>query len=209
MHRFGALTCVLLLSTGVQAEDWPQWLGPLRNGASSETVAPWKGDPPVVWRQAVGDGFSVPVIADGRVFLHARVKDKEEEEILAFEAATGKPLWREAYPRVPFISAVGSGPRATPAVSQKRVYTYGITGVLTCSDAETGRRIWQVEPYKKFGVNTPGFGVCSSPLVVGDRVVVAVGGAGSSVVAFNAETGDMVWKALDEPASTCSPILFA
>ena len=203
------LTAFLILTAASRADDWPQWLGPNRNSVSSETVAVWKTPPRVAWRQVVGDGFSVPVIASGRVFLHAKVKDKEEEEVLALDAKTGKPLWREGYGRAPFISAVGSGPRATPAVLLDRVYTYGITGVLSCFQADTGKRLWQVEPYKKLGANLPGFGVCCSPLVVGNRVIVAVGGIGSSVVAFDADNGEIVWKALDEPASTCSPILFA
>jgi outer membrane protein assembly factor BamB len=150
----------------------------------------------------------MPVIAGERVFVHARIRERDEEEVVAFEAKTGKQIWRDAYPRAPYVSAVSVGPQATPTVVLDRVYTFGITGILSCYEAATGKRRWQVDAYKTFRAPLPTFGVCCSPLVVGDRVVVSVGGQGSSVVAFDTETGEVRWKALDEPASTASPVTF-
>jgi len=206
MSRAGLFTLFLVASTS-SAADWPQWLGPRRDGGTPEIVAPWADKPKVVWRQPAGAGFSVPVVAGGRVFIHAAVKDKEVEEVVAYDAATGKQLWRDSYERGPYTGAVTVGPQATPAVAGGRVYTYGITGVLSCYQAESGKRLWQINPYKKFGARLPTFGVCSSPLVVGDRIIVAVGGKGTSVVAFDADKGDVVWQVLDEPAATTSPVL--
>ncbi len=200
---------VVLVCSGLSwGADWPQWLGLNRDGTTPEKVLPWQEPPKVLWRVPVGDGFAVPVIAEGRVFVHARVPEKEAEEVLALDAQTGKQLWRQAYPRAPYSSLIGTGPRATPSVVLGRVYTYGITGLLSCYEAASGKPLWQVDVYQKLQVNQPRFGICCSPLVVGNRVLISVGGAGSAVAAFDTETGDVAWKALDGPISVASPILF-
>jgi outer membrane protein assembly factor BamB len=209
MVRFG-LPCVLVLSSAwsLAAADWPQWLGPKRDGSSSEKIEPWKEDPKEVWRAKVGVGFSSPVIANGRVFVHARVNGKEREELIAFDAKTGKEAWRSPYDRATYFSVLNTGPQATPTVAGKRIYSFGITGMLTCFETETGKQVWQVDTFKKLKAELPRFGVCCSPLVIGNRVLVAVGGKGSSIVAFDSENGEIAWQALDEPASTSSPVLF-
>src|SRR2546423_7923293 len=96
---------VFLLSVApVVAEDWPQWLGPRRDGSSSEKVAPWKDAPKVLWRIPVGEGHSSPVIAGGKVYLHTRVKNKDAEEVAAYGIADGKKAWSETYERGTFAS---------------------------------------------------------------------------------------------------------
>src|SRR5262245_62262058 len=98
------------------AADWPQWLGPKRDGGSAETVAPWTDPPKALWRAKVGAGFSSPVVAGGKVFVHARVPDRDREEVVAFDCATGNELWRTGYDRAPYQSVLNTGPQATPAV---------------------------------------------------------------------------------------------
>jgi outer membrane protein assembly factor BamB len=159
----------LLFSTVVRAGDWPQWLGPQRNGVSHESVGVWTDAPPVVWRQPVGNGFSVPVVADGTVFVHAAVPDKDEEEVSALDARTGDVLWRDSYTRATYRSELGVGPRATPSVVDGRLYTIGITGVLSCYSCASGERLWQTNPYDELKVSLPGFGVCSSPVIADGR----------------------------------------
>jgi outer membrane protein assembly factor BamB len=136
------------------------------------------------------------------------VGDKEEEEIIALDAKSGEVRWREPYTRPGYYSGINRGPQATPAVIGGRVYSFGVNGLLTCFDAESGKRVWQVHAHKQFNASLPRYGVCCSPLVVGNRVLVSVGGKGSSVVAFDTETGEAQWQAFDDPASTSSPILF-
>jgi outer membrane protein assembly factor BamB len=208
MRYPGVLLIVLVGCGPAFADDWPQWLGQHRDGATREHVAAWQQPPKVLWRRPVGEGYCSPVVAEGRVFLHARVKDKDEEEVIALDAKTGEPRWRKAYARAPFVSAAGVGPRATPAVILDRVYTFGITGVLSCYDAATGKQFWQKDTAKLFEAKPPRFGYCGSPLVEGNRVLVSVGGKGNCVVAFDTDTGEVAWKALDDPASTSSPIVF-
>ncbi len=190
------------------AEDWPQWLGPRRNNSSTEKVAPWKGRLKVLWRKPAGEGHSSPVVADGRVFLHAKVKDKNEEEIVAFDARSGEELWRTAYERAAFKSLYGNGPRATPAVVGGRLYAFGITGVLTCLKADKGEKVWQVDTLRQFQAKNLFFGMACSPLVAGEHVLVNVGGKGTSIVAFDRAKGEVAWKSLDDPASYSSPIAF-
>jgi outer membrane protein assembly factor BamB len=210
MLRRCAFTAVLALTltpTLLGAADWPQWLGPKRDGGTSESVEPWKAAPAVLWKAKVGVGFSTPVVVDGKAFIHARVGSKDQEELIALDAKTGKPVWRTPYDRGPYNSVLNTGPQATPAVAGGRVYTFGITGYLSCFEADTGKLMWQVKAFEKLKANLPQFGVCCSPLVVGNKVIVAVGGKGSSVVAFEAESGEIAWQALDEPAGTSSPVL--
>src|SRR5262245_51888270 len=191
------------------AADWSQWLGSNRDGGTPEAVEPWKEAPRELWRAKTGPGFSSPVVAGGRVFVHARVSGKEREEMIAFDAKTGNELWRTAYDRAPYSSVLNTGPQATPTVAGERIYSFGITGVLSCFETSNGNKVWQVDTFQKLGASLPRFGVCCSSLVIGNRVLVAVGGKGSSVVAFEADTGEVAWQALDEPASTSSPVLFA
>jgi outer membrane protein assembly factor BamB len=198
----------LLATAPAFAEDWPQWLGPRRDNSSTEKVAPWKGKLPVLWRKRVGEGHSSPVVAGGRVFIHAKVEKKNEEEIIAFDAKSGEEVWRTRYERAAFTSRFGSGPRATPSIVKDRLYAFGITGVLTCLDTKKGDKLWQVDAIQKFKAKNLFFGMACSPLVVGERVLVNVGGKGASVVAFDAGNGEVAWKSMDDPASYSSPIAF-
>src|SRR5262245_27833546 len=136
-------TLVVLLVMGpiAQAGDWPQWLGPNRDGASSEKVDPWKEAPDKVWSVPVGEGYSVPVVAGGRVFVHARVSGKEAEELIALDAKTGKEAWRTSYRRAPYSSLLNTGPQGTPCVSRGKIFTFGITGVLTCFEVDSGKQV--------------------------------------------------------------------
>src|SRR6516162_3643090 len=103
-----ALLVVFVSVSAAAAEDWPQWLGPRRDCSSREKVPVWKEPLHVLWRAPVGEGHSSPVVADGRVFLHAKVKERDEEQVTAFDADTGRELWKKAYPRGPFSSIFGN-----------------------------------------------------------------------------------------------------
>lgn len=209
MSSFRISLIAVCFATTVLAADWPQWLGPKRDGSTSESVEPWKGELKPIWSAEVGLGFSSPVVSSGRVYVHARVSDKNREEMTAFDAKTGKELWRTGYERSPYNSVLNTGPQATPVVAGGKVYAYGITGMLSCFDAESGSLVWQVDALKQFKQSAPRFGVCCSPVVVGNRVIVAVGGQGSAVVAFDTKAGEVAWESLDEAANTSSPLVIA
>src|ERR1700723_3535565 len=88
----------LLIVSPLWSADWPQWLGPNRDGSSNEKVSPWKDELKQVWKKSVGEGNSSPIVADGIVYLHVKVKDKDTaESVLAFDALTGEPKWEQTY----------------------------------------------------------------------------------------------------------------
>jgi outer membrane protein assembly factor BamB len=210
-RRVLSLALMVGCATAARADDWPQWLGPTRNGGTSETVAPWKEDAPpkVLWRKAISAAYSSPVIAGGKVYVHTGVREKDAEEVIAFDLATGEVAWRDEYTRPRYRSILGSGPRATPTVSGKQLFTIGINGVLSCYDIENGKRTWQVNLFERFEAEVPRYAVCCSPLVIGNRVIVSVGGKGRCVVALDTNTGETAWQALDDATSTSSAVLFA
>lgn len=204
MRGMIGLAALFILNSAATAGDWPQWLGPKRDGSSDEKVSPWKQPLKILWKQPVGEGHSSPIVAQDRVFLHTRVKDTSEEQLAAYDASTGKPLWTAKYERAAFKSLFGNGPRATPSAVAGKVYTYGITGLLTCFDAETGKQLWQVDALKEFKAPNLFFGASCSPLVAGERILMNVGAKAASIVAFDKETGKTLWQQLDDKASYSS-----
>jgi outer membrane protein assembly factor BamB len=189
--------------------DWPQFLGPTRDGVyhGGDVARRWgKSGPPVVWQRDVGQGFSGPVVAGKRLILFHRVGDREVADCL--DATTGEPLWSDGTPAT-YRDDFGfdEGPRATPAVADGRVYTFGAQGVLTCRDLASGKPAWSVDTAARFGAAKGFFGMACSPLVEGDAVILTVGGkGGAGVVAFDRKTGDVLWKATDSAASYASPV---
>lgn len=199
----------LALVSSLPAEDWPQFLGPNRNGSTAETnlalVWPREG-PPVLWQRAVGEGFSGPVVSAGKLILFHRLADKETVECL--DAKTGKELWKSDYPthyRDDF--GFDEGPRATPAMDETRGVTFGAEGTLTCWELASGKKLWSVDARAQFGAGKGFFGMACSPLLEGQAVMVNIGGrSGAGIVAFDKATGKVIWQATDDEASYSSPI---
>jgi outer membrane protein assembly factor BamB len=193
------------------AADWPQWLGPNRDGVSSETgllkTWPAKDGPPVVWQRDVGEGFSGPVVAGDRLILFHRVDNKEVVDCLS--ASKGDLLWSFSYATM-YVDALskGNGPRATPVIQGKRVHTLGAEGWLHCLDLENGKKIWGRSLLTDYKVPRSYFGVGTSPLIEGDLVLVNVGGKNAGIVAFHKDDGKEVWKATGDGASY-SPLVAA
>lgn len=202
-----ALPLLLLLASFAPAADWPQFLGPNRDSSTPDKFAAWKDVPKVVWKKAVGEAHSSPVVANGLVYVFAKVDKQEAESLTAFDAKTGEEKWTKSYERAKFTPPFGNGPRGTPTVVGDRVYTLGSTGLLTAWDAKTGEQKWQTDTLKEFGAKNLFFGVSTSPTVVGKNVIVMVGGKGSGVVGVEAETGKTVWQSTSDRASYASPIV--
>ncbi len=160
------------------------------------------GGPRKVWQKPVGEGFAGPVVAQGRVIVFHRIANQEIVE--ALDPRTGDSRWRYAYPTA-YRDDFGfdEGPRAVPVVAGDRVYTFGAEGQLTAVDLATGRRIWNVDTTRRFGVRKGFFGAAGSPLVEDGRVIANIGGKdgdkGAGIVAFNAATGA---RALDSDRAT-------
>ena len=190
------------------AFDWPQYLGPERNGIyrGPALASTWgTSGPKVVWRKNVGQGFAGPAVVDTRLLLFHRVANQEVLE--ALDARTGMPLWRYAYPTA-YRDDFGfdEGPRAVPVVSDGIVYTFGAEGQLHAVDLQKGTRIWSEDTMKRFSVPKGYFGAGGSPLVEGGRVIANIGGPKAGIVAFDAKTGKVVWTATDHAASYSSGV---
>src|SRR5262245_1871009 len=192
-RKLAAIVYLFAIAAAARADDWPQWLGAKRDGSTGEKISPWKEDQPpkVLWKQPISAGYSSPVIAGGKVYVHAVVTGKDEEEVISFDLAKGDVLWKDNYARPRYRSILGTGPRATPTVAGKQLFTMGINGVLSCYDTEAGKRTWQVDLFSKFEAQVPQYAVCCSPLVVGNRVIVSVGGKNRCVVALDRNTGEI------------------
>ena len=192
------------------AGDWPDILGPTRSGiASSDEVLadtwPTEG-PPVIWQRPVGRGYAGVVIADGMGFLFHRLGDQEILE--AFDPASGKQIWADRYSTTfrPQVGG-GDGPLCTPCISGKRIITFGAQGILTCHDTHSGMLLWQRNTHTDFDAREGYFGAGSSPIVVGDIVIVNVGGSkqDAGIVGFELSTGKTKWSTTTQPASYSSP----
>jgi outer membrane protein assembly factor BamB len=195
-------------AAGQDGKDWPQFLGPARDGTyQGNDLAPaWPaGGPPVVWKREVGQGWSGPVVAGGKLILFHRLGDKEVVECL--DAATGNRVWSADYPTA-YKDDFGfdEGPRATPAIAEGKVYTHGAEGVLTCWDMAGGKSLWHVDTKQELRAGKGFFGPACSPLVEGDAVILNVGGQRAGVVAFDKATGNVLWRATDDEAGYSSPV---
>ncbi|MFM8578977.1 MAG: PQQ-binding-like beta-propeller repeat protein [Planctomycetaceae bacterium] len=202
----------LLITTAaplVTAGDWPQILGPARDGraAADERLAEsWPSSgPSVAWRKPVGAGYAGLAVVGGRAILFHRVGSREVVECL--DTGSGRTLWSDGH-ETTFRPQVGSGdgPLCTPVVASGRVVTYGAQGVLSTHYLDDGQLVWRRDTHREFSAPEGYFGAGSTPLVVGDRVVVNVGGRTGGVVAFALETGEILWTATDEQASYSAPI---
>ena len=193
---------------GAWAADWPQFLGPTRDGVAKDerVAASFPGDGPrVLWSKPVGRGFSGPVVSGGNLMLFQRVGDEALVECL--DAATGKPKWAAKYP-TSYRDDFGfdDGPRGTPAVADGRVYTFGAEGMLACWNLADGAKVWAVDTKAEFKADKGYFGAACSPLLEGDTVVLNVGGRGAGVVAFGKADGKVRWKVTNDEAGYASPV---
>jgi outer membrane protein assembly factor BamB len=204
---------LVLVAVGLQAQipsaDWPQYLGPGRDGvyrgpALSDTWGP--GGPKVVWTKSVGQGFSGPVVADGRLILFHRVGNREMVQSL--DARTGAEQWSYGY-STSYRDDFGfdEGPRAVPVVASGTVYTFGAEGQLHAVSLTTGTRLWSVDTAARFKVAKGFFGAAGSPLVEDGKVIANIGGKGAGIVAFDAKTGNVAWTATDDEASYSSGVV--
>jgi outer membrane protein assembly factor BamB len=205
----------LLLSAAVEAEDWPQWRGPNRDGVCSETGLlesfPAAGLK-VRWRVPVGWGFSSPIVAQGRIFLADSevAKPKAKERVRCFDESTGQTLWTHvydvAYEDWAFDPAQEIGPVATPIVQNGKLYAVGRVGHLFCFDARQGEVVWQRNLQKDYQVAFAAG--APSPLIEEDLLILFIGGKPDAcVIALHKNTGKEAWRALDESLTFSSPIV--
>jgi outer membrane protein assembly factor BamB len=213
-HRISLLAWLAILfgvlhPSVALAGDWPQHLGPQRNGTTEAMPLgdDWRTTPPKqLWSVDVGAGFSGPVVAGSRLILAHRIED--EELVDAYDATTGERLWRSAAP-ADYQDRFGfnDGPRATPTIVGDAVYTLGAAGLIRCLDLATGQERWRVDTHDRFDVPEGFFGAATSPLIDGNRLLVNIGGRQAGIVALDTRTGQTLWTATTDEASYSSGII--
>jgi outer membrane protein assembly factor BamB len=190
--------------------DWPQWRGPRRDGSVDAALpAQWPDALKKRWEVTVGAGHASPVVSGNRVVVLAREGD--QEIVRSLDVATGKEIWRAAYPAPfdvnPAARSHGAGPKSTPAIASGRVFTFGISGILSAFDLANGRLLWRVPA----PAAQPDYGAAMSPLVDisdGTSVIVHVGGfENGALTSFDAATGKPRWQWTGDGPGYGSPII--
>jgi len=203
------------LPEGAVTENWPHFLGPHFNATTREgpLLEAWPATGlAIVWEAERGDGYSCPILADGRLFNFHRLGSNETVECR--EPETGRIVWSYSY-AVEYQDRYGfsDGPRSSPVVDDGRVYVAGVTARLHCLTADKGELVWQRDLVKDYAVPQNFFGYGPTPVVYQDRVIVNVGGgtpdeAGVCVAAFDKKTGKTLWEVRDTwGASYASPVV--
>lgn len=219
LFRKIASLAILTLSFAAHTSDWPSWRGEKRDGYVSPGVpVPEKlpAQPKIVWHVPVADGFSSPVVGGGRVVFLDFIDKKET--VRSLDAATGEQKWS-----VPIDTShtdgFGTGPRCTPIldVAGGKVFAQSTKGELQCLNATDGKMIWHKNYTTDFGqvfIGEKGeasgaqrHGNSGSPLIDGDHLIALVGATGASVVCFNKNTGDVVWKSQDDMTGYGPPVI--
>jgi outer membrane protein assembly factor BamB len=221
----GLLTWLLLASGTARADDWPQWLGPNRDSVWRETGIVEKftaQGPPIRWRTAIGGGYAGPAVAGGRVYLIARQLAegasnpanpfdrgiiRGTERVLCLNEPDGKELWKYEYD-CPYTVSYPAGPRVTPLINNGKVYSLGAEGNLVCLNAADGKVAWSHDLKKELNVQTPTWGFAGHPLIDGQRLICLAAGDGTTVMAYDKDTGKEIWRALSakEPGYS-SPVM--
>ncbi|HEX4589966.1 MAG TPA: PQQ-binding-like beta-propeller repeat protein [Gemmataceae bacterium] len=214
------------------ADDWPQWLGPQRDGVWRENGIVERfpaGGPPVRWRTPIKSGYASPAVVGNRVYVmdfalkpgtrSGNVMSRSSlpgvERVLCLDDSDGHIVWEHKYD-CDYAIAFPAGPRATPVVAGGRVYTLGAMGDLLCLDAENGKPVWSVNLPQRYGDpqkpvrGVPLWGYAASPLLDGDRLITLGGDDGSVVVALHKDTGKELWKALSSfSIGYCPPVIYS
>jgi outer membrane protein assembly factor BamB len=191
---------LFVMSMTVCAQEWTQWRGPARDGSVSakNTPAAWPEALQRSWRVEIGEGYSSPVVAGGRAFVHGR---RDPEEIVAsVNLADGKILWQQKYQaefkKNQYAVQMAKGPNSTPLLIGDRLFTLGVTGILNAWDTATGKLLWTRDFSKSIDTSKMFCGTASSPMLVDGRLVVQVGSDidGGQTLGLNQKTGATEWE---------------
>ena len=204
--RLAATTTTVAVDIAATPFDFPQFRGAARDGrvAGVRLARDWSAKPPrELWRRPVGEGWSGFAVV-GKLAITQEQRDGQEV-VAAYDVATGEPLWSHAAPGQFENALGGNGPRATPTVEGGQVFTSGPTGLLRALDLSTGKLLWSRQAAEENGGKVPEWGFAGSPLLVGELVVVSVGGnGGRSLVAYRRDNGEKAWSGGDDRAGYSS-----
>lgn len=200
---------ILFRAAGAQAADWPQWRGANGDAKVGDFKPPesWPKQLTEKWAVTVGAGDATPALVGNHLYVFSRQGPDEMTRCL--DAQTGKIVWEDKFqPGVTVSGPAGQhpGPRSSPAVADGKVVTLGVSGVLSCFDAEGGKLLWRKDPYKSW----PQFYAASSPIIVNGMCIAQLGGrGGGAVIAFDLSSGEEKWKADAASPAYASPAVLS
>lgn len=208
MKLWLTICLVTLIGSQTLTQDWPQFLGPGRDGRYEGLPINFNwptGSPTEIWRKPVGEGFAGPIVIGNVLILFHRIEDQEVVE--ALDATSGHKIWSHGYSTT-YRDDFGfdEGPRSVPVVSNGKVFTFGAQGKLQALNVETGETLWEVDTKTRFGFRKAFFGSAGSPLVEGQNVIVNIGGQNAGIVAFDKDSGSPIWTSTTDEASYSSPV---
>jgi outer membrane protein assembly factor BamB len=207
----GVLILVAIMATAAAPQEWPQWRGPGRDGLVPTAVTlTWPRALKAGWKAPIGIGYASPIVSGQRVFTFAR--NGENEVASSLDLATGKVAWTQSYPAPYALNSAaaghGKGPKSTPVVHQGRLYTLGISGILSAFDAASGRPLWRKDFAGQFRDAAPIYGTAMSPAVADGLLIAHVGGENDgALIAFGAEKGDVRWTWKGDGPGYASPVV--
>lgn len=203
------LLCGMLATAVAAGGDWPQILGPNRNGHAADDerlLEKWPAEGPrELWRKGVGSGFAGPAVVGEELYVFDRVGDKER--LRQLNAGTGQEQWSVDF-AASYRGGINpdNGPRCVPLVHGENVYLFGAAGDLHCVARRDGTRRWSRATHVEFGADEGYFGAGSTPIAMGGALLVNVGGTpDAGIVAFSLETGKTLWQVAGERASYSAP----
>jgi len=223
MTRTNSLTFTIALglvfSGDALAKDWPQYHGANSDKTTDEKIGAWGKDGlQELWKIDTPTGFSSFTVAGGQAFTIVRrsVEGIDREVCIALNADTGKEAWAAPLGLIRYghdggnsgtgNNKGGDGPRSTPSFADGKVYALSSDLALHCFDAKTGKPFWSHDIEKEFNGRNIKWKNAAAPLVEGDLVYMAGGGAGESLLAFNKDSGKLVWKSGDHLMTHATPI---
>jgi outer membrane protein assembly factor BamB len=194
------------------AQDWNQWRGARRDGTTTVLRAPavWPKALNKVWTVAAGSGYSSPVVSATRAFVPSRQGDNEV--VQAIELTNGKVAWADSYPapfkKSQYATQMAAGPFSTPVLHEGRLYTLGVTAILTSYDAASGKRLWRHDYSKRVDTGKLFTGTSMSPLVEGATLVVYIGDdTKGTLTALDLATGAEKWSWEEDGPGYASPVV--
>lgn len=204
-----SVLCVLAGAALLAAADWTEWRGPHRDGVLNTEPKLWPEKLNVKWKIEVGLGHASPILVGSTIYEFTRLND--QETLQAIDLADGKVRWKQQYPATFKVSSAadghGPGPKSTPVYANGKLYTYGLGGILSCWDAETGKLIWRKDS-TQFKAANPVFGAAMSPIVDKGMLIAHIGGDKSgALTAFDAATGNVKWTWTEDGPGYSSPIV--
>lgn len=207
---FSIFLASLFFSFKTRGDDWPQILGPNRDGTTRVEAFDWQRWPNLLqpaWTIELGSGFAGPAISGSSVLVAHRKGDREI--LMSLDRETGKARWESSWPS-DYQASINpdNGPRSVPAVHGNHVVCYGADGDLVCLSLNDGKQRWLRELRKEYEAEDGYFGAGSSPLIVKDLIVVCLGGSRAGIVAVELDTGRTRWTATSYDASYASPVAF-